>query len=259
MTGKSEAEKVRQAESGCKRKSVLITGSGRGIGRAAALEFAGNGYNVAVNCAHDKEALEKLCIDIEELGADCVECFGDVGSEEFAEECFSRVSAAFGGPDVLVNNAGISYIGLLQDMEPEEWNRLISTNLTGAYNMCRFAIPLMLRKGHGRIINVSSVWGSRGSSCEAAYSASKGGLDALTRALARELAPGNIQVNALACGAIDTTMNAFLDEDELASLINSIPAGRLGTPDEAARMIYMLAEAPQYLTGQVIAFDGGWQ
>ena len=221
------------------RERVLVTGAGRGIGRAAALEFAKNGYDVAVNCAHDEEALRSLHAQITELGCRCVMCMGDVGSAEDADRVMS--------------------IGLLQDMTPVEWHAVISTNLTAAYNTCRRAIPMMLKSGRGCIINVSSVWGNIGASCEVAYSASKGGLNAFTRALAKELAPSNIRVNAVACGAIDTSMNAFLEADEMQALINEIPAGRLGRPEEAAAMIRLIAQAPEYLTGQIITLDGGWQ
>lgn len=241
------------------RKSIFITGSGRGIGRAAALEFARTGYNVAINCSRDEAALHDLCGEITRMGADCLECFGDVADPDFIEKSFARIKERFGGIDVLVNNAGISYIGLLQDMQPFEWDRLIGTNLTGVYNTCRSAIPLMLHNKSGKIINISSVWGSTGASCETAYSATKGALNSLTKALAKELAPSNIQVNALACGAINTQMNDFLDEAEMAALLEEIPSGRMGEASEAAEMIRLLAEAPAYLTGQVIAFDGGWQ
>lgn len=241
------------------RERVLVTGAGRGIGRAAALEFAKNGYDVAVNCAHDEEALRSLHAQITELGCRCVMCMGDVGSAGDADRVMSAAQEGLGGIDILVNNAGISYIGLLQDMTPEEWHAVISTNLTAAYNTCRRAIPMMLNSGRGCIINVSSVWGNIGASCEVAYSASKGGLNAFTRALAKELAPSNIRVNAVACGAIDTSMNAFLETDEMQALINEIPAGRLGRPEEAAAMIRLIAQAPEYLTGQIITLDGGWQ
>ena len=238
---------------------VLVTGAGRGIGRAVALEFAKNGYDVAINCAHDSNALESLHGQITALGRRCIMCMGDVGNAEAADRIMAVAAEALDGIDILVNNAGISYIGLLQDMTPDEWNAVISTNLTAAYNTCRRAIPMMLKNGRGHIINVSSVWGNIGASCEVAYSASKGGLNAFTRALAKELAPSNIQVNAVACGAIDTSMNAFLEADEKQALIDEIPAGRLGKPEEAAAMIRLIAQAPEYLTGQIITLDGGWQ
>ena len=149
-------------------------------------------------------------------------------------------------------------VGLFQDMERSEWDRLIHTNLGSVYNCCHFAIPEMIRQQKGKIINISSVWGVAGASCEVAYSASKGAVNALTRALAKELAPSNIQVNAVACGAIDTDMNAFLTEEDRALLIEEIPAGRLGIPAEVGTLVKNLCEGNDYLTGQVIQLDGGW-
>ena len=143
-------------------------------------------------------------------------------------------------------------------MTSEQWHRVLSVNLDSCFYTCRAAIPLMLSKHKGKIINVSSVWGAQGASMEVAYSASKGGMNAFTRALAKELAPSNIQVNAVACGVIDTSMNACLSAEELESLRQEIPADRLGTPAEAAQLILQLANAPSYLTGQIITMDGGW-
>ena len=143
-------------------------------------------------------------------------------------------------------------------MTDEEWRTVLDTNLSSAFYCCREAIPHMVSKKQGRIINISSMWGTSGASCEAAYSASKAGLDGLTRALAKELAPSNIQVNAIACGVIDTEMNGRLDREERAALEDEIPAGRFGTAEEAAGLVLMLAEAPSYLTGQVIGMDGGF-
>ena len=160
--------------------------------------------------------------------------------------------------DVLVNNAGISFIGLLTDMSVEEWQRVINTNLSSCFYTSRLAIPLMLQKHSGRIINISSMWGTVGASCEVAYSATKSGLNGLTRALAKELAPSNIQVNAIACGVIDTVMNDLLDAEEKAALTEEIPAGRFGTPEEVALLAWQLANAPAYLTGQILGMDGGY-
>ena len=143
-------------------------------------------------------------------------------------------------------------------MEFEEWDNLIASNLSSVFHCCRLAIPGMVRNQSGHIVNISSVWGVCGASCEAAYSASKGGVNALTQALAKELAPSHIQVNAIACGAIDTEMNRFLSAEERDMLLEEIPAGRMGTPEEVADMVWSLTEGPAYLTGQVIRLDGGW-
>ena len=174
------------------------------------------------------------------------------------QELFRQIKQQYKTLDVLVNNAGVSYIGLFTDMSPEDWNHVITTNLTSVYNCSSLAIPAMVQKKSGKIINISSVWGNIGASCEVAYSASKGGMNSLTRALAKELAPSNIQVNAIACGAIDTEMNCFLSEEDRMSLIDEIPANRFGKVEEVAELAYQLACKNEYLTGQIISLDGGW-
>ena len=190
------------------------------------------------------------------MGMGCLAWLGDAGDYGSCEELFSRIRKQFGSLDVLVNNAGVSYIGLFQDMKPEDWDRIVRTNLTSVFNCCRLAIPMMLTKKRGKIINISSVWGVCGASCEAAYSATKGGVNALTKALAKELAPSNIQV--IACGAIDTEMNHFLHREDLIALLDEIPAGRLGQAAEVADLAYHLGYKESYLTGQIIGLDGGW-
>ena len=163
---------------------------------------------------------------------------------------FDQIEMSGSGLDVLINNAGIAWMGLLTDMSIEEWNRMISTNLSSAFYCCRAALPYMIHQKAGRIINISSMWGTVGASCEVAYSATKSGLNGLTRALAKELAPSNIQVNAIACGVIDTVMNDLLDAEEKAAIAEEIPAGRFGTPEEVALLAWQLANAPAYLTGR---------
>lgn len=171
---------------------------------------------------------------------------------------FDDAVSRFGSIDVLINNAGISHIGLLQDMSIDEWNNIISINLTSVFSCCKLAIPYMLRAGHGSIINISSVWGVAGASCEVAYSATKGGINAFTKALAKELAPSGINVNAIACGVMDTEMNSCFTDEEIKNIIEEIPAGRMGCPDEAAALALSLSEGSSYLTGQVIVLDGGY-
>ena len=239
-------------------KTVLVTGSSRGIGRACALAFAGAGYHVFINCRTSTDKLETLEQEILSAGGACTKLPGDVSNPETVSSIFREITASRGGLDILVNNAGIAHFGLLSDMTDEEWRTVLDTNLSSAFYCCREAIPYMVSKKQGRIINISSMWGTSGASCEAAYSASKAGLDGLTRALAKELAPSNIQVNAIACGVIDTEMNGRLDREERAALEDEIPAGRFGTAEEAAGLVLLLAEAPSYLTGQVIGMDGGF-
>ncbi len=240
------------------RKTALVTGSSRGIGKAIAVKFAKKGYDVIINCAHHEEVLRKTKAEIEGYQVSCHAFLGDMGDYNTAKELFHQIKKLYGSIDVLVNNAGISYVGLLTDMTPEDWNLVIQTNLTSVFNCCSLAIPDMVRNKRGKIINISSVWGNVGASCEVAYSASKGGMNALTKALAKELAPSNIQVNAVACGAIDTEMNHFLEDAELMSLIEEIPTGRLGRAEEVADLVYHLAYKNEYLTGQIISLDGGW-
>ena len=176
-------------------------------------------------------------------------------------EVASTIEAAlahFGKITLLVNNAGISKVGLLTDLSPEEWKELIETNLSSLFYHCKSIIPSMLQKEEGRIINISSMWGSVGASCEVAYSASKGGVNAFTRALAKELAPSNIPVNAIACGVIDTDMNRIFTEEDRQALSEEIPAGRFAEPEEVGEAVLALAQMPAYVTGQIIGMDGGY-
>lgn len=241
-----------------KQKTVVITGASRGIGRALALHFAAEGYDLAICGYKNKSALAETEKAIRNAGRRCIACQGDIGSSGFVQDFFCRIQEAFPHIDVLINNAGISHIGLLQDMSDEEWERIIQTNLSSVFYCCRSVIPVMLAQGYGSIINISSVWGNAGASTEVAYSASKGGVNAFTKALAKELAPSNIPVNAIACGYIDTDMNKHLNPAEQQTLFEEIPAGRAGTPEEAAALAYSLTKSSPYLTGQIITMDGGW-
>lgn len=241
------------------QKTVLITGASRGIGRAAALCFAGHGYHVFVNANRSADALTALREHI--LHSTCGSCEtvpGDVGNPDEVRKIFAQISASRKGLDLLINNAGVSYVGLLSDMQDEDWDSVISTNLSSVFYCCRSAIPYMVSQKSGRIINVSSMWGTAGASCEAAYSASKAGVHGLTKALAKELAPSGIQVNAAAFGVIDTAMNACFSEEERDALAEEIPAGRFAAPEEAAEFLYHIASMPEYMTGQIIGFDGAY-
>lgn len=237
------------------RKTALITGASRGIGRACAIAFASAGYDLHLNCMHSEESLTALAGELETTcHISCRTHIGDIGDFAFVEKMFKEITRL----DVLINNAGISHIGLLQEMTPEEWGKVMSTNLNSCFYTCKCAIPMLLAQGHGRILNVSSIWGNAGSSTEVAYSAAKGGLNAFTKALAKELAPSNIQVNAAAFGVIDTDMNSCFSPEEKKALQEEIPAGRMGTPEEAAALLLQLAQSPDYLTGQIITMDGGF-
>lgn len=237
------------------KKTALITGASRGIGLATAECFAAAGYDLILTCKNSMNALEQAAARLQEQNhVSCLALQSDLGREEDVLRLFSSIDSL----DVLVNNAGIAYIGLLTDMTADEWHRIMAVNLDACFYTCRAAIPLMLKKHCGKIINISSVWGTQGASMEVAYSASKGGVNAFTRALAKELAPSGIQVNAIACGVIDTSMNDCLTPEDKAALTAEIPADRLGLPEEAAKLILQTAQAPAYMTGQIITMDGGW-
>ncbi|MCR5802496.1 MAG: SDR family oxidoreductase [Lachnospiraceae bacterium] len=237
------------------RKSAIVTGASRGIGEAIAERLAKEGYDLTLVCSETISELKKVSKRLEkEYGIRCTPIRADVSDSKAAAQVFE----ADPEPDILINNAGISYIGLLQDMTDEEWRRVIDVNLTGAFYMCRNAISPMLRRGSGSIINISSVWGEKGASMEVAYSASKGGLNAFTKALARELAPSGIPVNAVSCGVIDTKMNEMFSAEELDAIREEIPEGRMGRAEEVAELVWRVLQSPSYMTGQIITLDGGW-
>lgn len=237
------------------RRRALITGASRGIGKAIALTFAALGYDLYMTCHRNSEMLNDLAQELQEkYGINCHCYVFSVCDEGKIIEMFRDIPYL----DVLVNNAGISYIGLLTDMNYQQWREVIDTNLNGCFLTCRYAVPEMVRRHQGKIINISSVWGNVGASMEVAYAASKGGVNAFTRALAKELAPSNIQVNAIACGVIDTDMNGCFDAHDMKMLTQEIPADRIGRPEEVAELVKLLCTGNEYLTGQVITLDGGW-
>lgn len=239
-------------------KTVVVTGASRGIGRAVSIYYAQNGFNVCICCRKNSEMLEKVRQEILNYGVECIAFTGDIGNFQECETFFKLIAQSYSKIDILVNNAGISHIGLLQDMSPDEWHNIVEANLTSVFNCCKLAIPIMLSRHSGKIVNISSVWGCVGASTEVAYSATKGGINSFTKALAKELAPSNIQVNAIACGIIDTDMNGFLNDDELQSVLDEVPAGRIGKPEDVAKLAFDITNTSDYLTGQVIKLDGGW-
>lgn len=241
------------------KQTALITGASRGIGAALAETFARAGYQITLCCQHSEGKLMELVQRLQEQYHTTVLVrIGDVGDYAFVKMMVDATLEAFGALDVLINNAGISYIGLLTDMSIEDWNRIVATNLTSVFSTCRCVVPSMVHNKRGRIINISSVWGNVGASCEVAYSACKGGINSFTRALGKELAPSQITVNAIACGVIDTDMNRCFSEEERAELIAEIPAERMGRPEEVAELALSIASGHAYLNGQIITLDGGW-
>ncbi|MBE5946256.1 MAG: SDR family NAD(P)-dependent oxidoreductase [Lachnospiraceae bacterium] len=239
-------------------KTLLITGASRGIGRQTAIELAKDYDYIAICSKSNIDMLEDTKSIIESRGCKC-RCFtGDVANYDFVSNMVSSIIEDTGTITTLINNAGIASIGLFTDTTPNNWSHIINTNLTSVYNTCHLVVPYMVRSKQGQIINISSVWGLTGASCEVAYSATKGAINSFTKALAKELAPSNISVNAVAFGAIDTDMNKELTSDDIAALNEEIPFGRMASPTEAALCIKNLLAMPTYLTGEVIKFDGAW-
>lgn len=240
-------------------KNVLVTGSSRGIGKAIALKFASLGATVFINGSHDTKALQSTYDEILALGGQCYMYLCDVSSYEEAEELFHYVFIKTGKPvDILINNAGISYLGLFTDTTPSMWQHILNTNLSSIYNCCHIGVPAMIKNQGGSIINISSIWGNVGASCEVAYSATKGGINSFSKALGKELGPCNIRVNAIACGFIDTGMNSYLSPAEQDDFIDEIPLCRAGKSEEVADLcVYLASDRSSYLTGQVITLDGG--
>lgn len=245
-------------------KNVLITGASRGIGKAIALKFAQENFRIFINCNHSVNALAEVKDEIDRIFAAngsssfCEMLIGDVGNPDDVRHMFEEIHKKCSGIDILINNAGIAHLGLLCDMTDGEWSRVLNTNLSSVFYCSRAVIPHMVSEKSGKIINISSIWGDVGASCESAYSASKSGIHGLTKALAKELAPSNIQVNAVACGAIDTVMNSQLNDEERKELEEEIPAGRFGQCEEVAELVYELATKHNYMTGQIIGLNGGW-
>lgn len=237
-------------EAGKTVKKALVTGGSRGIGAAIVRALARDGWHVYIHYHRSAGAAQALA---EETGGEAVG--GDVALPLDVKTIFQRT----GPVDLLVNNAGVAHYGLLQDMTEMEWRRLFAVNTDGAFRCCREAIPAMVRRRSGCIINTASVWGQCGASCEAAYSASKGALIAFTKALAKELGPSGVRVNCVCPGVIDTDMIANLTGEDKKALAADTPLGRIGTPEDVAELVSFLAsDRAAFITGQVIAVDGGF-
>ena len=245
--------------------TMIITGAGRGIGCEIALRGAkellgmGRKVNLVLISRSRGAALNNTADAARALGASVLSLLGDIGDEIFLREIVHESAERFGGIDILINNAGSARISLLQDLKPEEITSFINANLSSHVILTSLALPYLLKSENSpRIINISSVWGNVGASCETVYSAAKGGINAFTKALAKELAPMGIPVNAVAFGLIDTEMNSHLSQQELEALCEDIPAGRPGSTEEAAEAVIALLKSSPYLTGQIITLDGGW-
>ncbi|MBE6647128.1 MAG: SDR family oxidoreductase [Ruminococcaceae bacterium] len=235
-------------------KKVIVTGGSRGIGRACVELFSENDCAVAfIYCSNDEAAEE--CAD--ETGAYPIKA--DLSDPEDAEWAYNKAVEYLGGVDILVNNAGISSSGLVTDMTDDEWVRVINTNLSSAFYMSRAAAHDFVRQQSGAIVNIGSVWGRCGASCEVAYSTSKAGIRGLTLSMAKELGPSGVRVNCVEPGVIDTDMNACYDDDDIAELCEQTPLYRIGDPAEVAELVYFLAsEKASFITAQIIGVDGGF-
>lgn len=241
-------------------KTVIVTGGSRGIGKAIVYAFANAGYNVILNYNQSEQSAKNIVEDLKDCQG-VVEMFkADVSRREDVDAMIEYVNKEFGGIDVIVNNAGISHVGLFDEITEEEFRRVLDVNLMGVFNVTQAALKeSMLSRKNGTIINISSIWGISGASCEVAYSASKAGVIGLTKGLAKELAPSNITVNAIAPGAIATDMiYKEYSEKEIETIEKDIPMGRLGTPIEVANLaLYLASDNARYITGQVISPNGG--
>ncbi len=242
-----------------KSKTVLITGASRGIGRACALRFAREGHRIIINYKNSADAALTLESEIKSLGGYARTYCADVADSSQVGAMFEMIEKDFGGVDILVNNAGIARTKLFSDTTEADWDEIFDTNVKGMYNCTHRALPYMIDKKSGKIVNISSIWGISGASCEVAYSASKAAVIGFTKALAQEVGPSGICVNCVAPGVIDTDMNSALSEDDINSLADQTPLCRIGTAEEIAESVYFLAsDGANYITGQVLSPNGGF-
>lgn len=238
---------------------VLITGASGGIGSATAKVFANAGYKVAIHYNSNEDAANSLKADIESVGGICAVFKADISDSVQVKTMFRNIKETLGAVDILVNNAGAGKQIMFQDISDELWHDTFGINVDGAFYCCREALSDMIRKKSGRIINISSIWGVTGASCEVHYSAAKAALIGLTKALAKELGPSNITVNCVAPGVIDTAMNSHLGEEVLKELADETPLSKLGTPEDVAEAILFLAsDKASFITGQVLGVNGGF-
>ncbi|MFZ5611850.1 MAG: elongation factor P 5-aminopentanone reductase [Bacillota bacterium] len=241
------------------KKTALITGSSRGIGRATAELLAQNDYNIIINYFHSEKEAISLLTELKERGYSAKAYRADVSDRGQVEKLIEQSTNDFGRIDVLVNNAGIAQQKLFTEITEDDWDSMININVKGIFNCCQCVLPYMIENKKGKIINVSSIWGITGASCEVHYSAAKAAVIGFTKALAKELGPSNIQVNCVAPGIIDTDMNVFLSDEEIKQLQKNTPLQRFGTVQEVAKCIFFLAsEDSNFITGQVLSPNGGF-
>lgn len=240
-------------------QTVLITGASGGIGAAIADRFAKSGLNIVLHYRQSHERVNEAARSCMAHGANVLTVSADLRDKEQVLRMKEKLENHGLQPDILVNNAGVSHYGMLQDVSEEEWDEVISVNLKGTFLCTQAFMPSMVNRRYGRIINVSSIWGISGASCEVLYSTTKGGINAFTKALAKELAPSSVTVNAIAPGAVQTAMMEQFDELELKAVKEEIPAGRLALPEEIASLVYFLSLPESgYINGQIISPNGAW-
>ena len=241
------------------KKTVIITGASKGIGAATAILFAQKGFNVVLNYNDSFESANLLSRSLSQNGFSVSTHKANVSNRLEVELMIKETVYKYGTVDVLVNNAGIAHQGLITETDEYDSDRIFDINLKGVYNCCRAVTPIMVNQKSGKIINISSMWGQVGASCEVAYSAAKAGVIGLTKALAKELAPSGITVNAIAPGLIETGMNSNISVEDLNAFVDDIPLGRMGSADEVAEAIFFLAgDGADYITGQVLGVNGGY-
>ncbi|MBR5496655.1 MAG: SDR family oxidoreductase [Clostridia bacterium] len=240
------------------RKVAVVTGGASGIGEASVRRLCADGFSVVINYCSSEAKANALASELSFKGFDVMTAKADVADSAEVNEMIEKVSADFGTPYILVNNSGIAQQKLFTDITDEEWQRMISVNLTGVFNCCRAVLPYMIHEKNGRIINISSMWGQVGASCEVHYSAAKAGVIGLTKALAQEVAPSGITVNCIAPGAVETKMMSSFSKEDIDALCEEIPLMRLGRAEEIASAVSFFAcEGAGYITGQILGVNGG--
>ncbi len=238
-------------------KTVIVTGGSRGIGAAIVKELASNNYNIVLNYNNSEQSAKKIQNELKENGIN-IEIFkADVSKRDEVKQLIDFTIEKYNNIDVLINNAGIDQIKLFMDTTDEDWNNIIQTNLTSVFYCSQEVLKNMIHNKNGCIINISSIWGITGASCEVAYSASKAAIDGMTKALAKEMGPSNIRINSIAPGFVETDMNKNIPEEEIEEIKNEIPLGRISKPEEITKSIKWLIE-DEYVTGQIISVNGGW-
>ena len=241
------------------KKTVIITGASKGIGAAMAILFARKGYNVVIGYNESYQLAKMLSSSLSSQGYNVVPIKVNVANKLETDILIKEAVYKFGSVDVLINNAGVAFNGLITDTEEFDFDKIIDVDLKGVFNCCKSVTPVMVNQKSGKIINISSMWGQVGASCEVAYSAAKAGVIGLTKALAKELAPSGITVNCIAPGLIDTNMNSNISVEDLNAFVEDIPLGRMGTAEDIAETaLFLASEGADYITGQVLGVNGGY-